>query len=392
MGYVLSSSFERDVVETVRIVALLHQVHLVTAHSADELVELARRDPPRLAVWEISPSAEDGRALLKWRTTPQLRSVPLLFLTPPDATDLGDLGDLGAAQVLSRPFSLVDLGLRLAALLGNSRIAPDPCDSPFLQVGDLILDCNMYQVHIPPQVGRAEGQANEEGPGERVDRAEGRTINLTPMEFRLLHYLMRSPGRVFTGDHLLARVWEYPEDVGNPDVVRMYVKRLRDKIEPDPRQPVYIRTVPGHGYTIPAPGATEAPTGPRPAAHGSGHSNGQTAYVPDLSVDEVLAAVLETTASCRVTLESVLATLGRRPSGVDTVIYQPHPPAISNGVSNGQVGSVPPAAVLAATHSLAQVVTELRMTLGGEAPLLHPAPGTPEPAHLNLPQAGMHPQ
>lgn len=238
-----------------------------------------------------------------------------------------------------------------------------PPASHFLQVGDLVLDCNMYQVH--------------------VGRSSPRIINLTPMEFKLLHYLMRSPGKVFSGDHLLVAVWEYPEDVGNPDVVRMYVKRLRDKIEPDPRQPIYIHTIPGHGYTIPA--SVEAP--PQTGFPAGNDGREPIAVATSPSVDEVLAAVLETTASCRAILESVLAGLGRRPNGSASLEEQPAPP--TSGHSHAS--PVPPAAVLAAAQSLALVVAELGLVFGSEPAMHHGEHSLPHPTQPGLSSPGAHP-
>ncbi|MGD8856177.1 MAG: helix-turn-helix domain-containing protein, partial [Chloroflexota bacterium] len=57
-------------------------------------------------------------------------------------------------------------------------------------------------------------------------------------------------GEVFTSQQLLQDVWDYPRDTGSPELVRAHIKNLRDKIEPEPRRPAYIRTIQGHGYTF----------------------------------------------------------------------------------------------------------------------------------------------
>jgi len=71
---------------------------------------------------------------------------------------------------------------------------------------------------------------------------------LTPVEFELVQFLMSHPNRVFSADQLLQLVWEYPPGTGMPDLVRVHVKNVRDKIEPDPRSPIYIRNVLRRGY------------------------------------------------------------------------------------------------------------------------------------------------
>jgi DNA-binding response OmpR family regulator len=61
---------------------------------------------------------------------------------------------------------------------------------------------------------------------------------------------MSNAGQVFTSQQLLQDVWDYPRDTGSPELVRAHIKNLRDKIEPEPRQPVFICTIQGHGYTF----------------------------------------------------------------------------------------------------------------------------------------------
>ena len=76
------------------------------------------------------------------------------------------------------------------------------------------------------------------------------TIRLTPVQYDLLYHLMSHPGEIFSPIRLLDEVWDYPSDTGSPDLVRVHVKNLRERIENDPREPLFIKTVPGFGYTI----------------------------------------------------------------------------------------------------------------------------------------------
>jgi len=81
-------------------------------------------------------------------------------------------------------------------------------------------------------------------------RRQGVEIMLTPVQFDLLYFLMSHPDEVFSPTKLLHDVWDYPFDAGSPDLVRVHVKNLREKVEPNPSAPEYIVTVPGHGYCI----------------------------------------------------------------------------------------------------------------------------------------------
>jgi DNA-binding response OmpR family regulator len=81
--------------------------------------------------------------------------------------------------------------------------------------------------------------------------APDRTVLLTPVEFELMHFLMIHSDHVFSADQLLQQVWGYPAGTGMPDLVRVHVKNLRDKIEPDPREPIYVRNLLRRGYMVP---------------------------------------------------------------------------------------------------------------------------------------------
>ncbi|HIP71130.1 MAG TPA: winged helix family transcriptional regulator, partial [Anaerolineae bacterium] len=80
---------------------------------------------------------------------------------------------------------------------------------------------------------------------------QDKTVYLTPLENRLLHYLMSNSSHILTTEALISQVWG--AEGGDRDMLRQLVRRLRRKIEPDPSQPIYIETVPGHGYGLIAP-------------------------------------------------------------------------------------------------------------------------------------------
>jgi DNA-binding response OmpR family regulator len=100
-------------------------------------------------------------------------------------------------------------------------------NNTWLVVGEYILDTRSFELHTPYRG----------------------TLRLTPVQYDLLYHLMSHPGQVFSPRRLLDEVWDYPNDVGSPDLVRVHVKNLRERVEPDPRAPSFIRTVPGYGYT-----------------------------------------------------------------------------------------------------------------------------------------------
>mgnify|MGYP000972759939 FL=1 len=141
---------------------------------------------------------------------------------------------------MPKPFDLRELELRVEALLRYSTTGAE--GGRRVRSGLLELD-------------RALGSA----------RVDGRAVELTPIEFDLLNYFVAHAGEVISSDRLLHDVWGYPTGVGNTSLVRMHMLNLRRKIEEDPGQPRYLRTVPRHGYVLDSEGK-----GAATAAQGTG--------------------------------------------------------------------------------------------------------------------------
>ncbi|MDQ2744743.1 MAG: response regulator transcription factor [Chloroflexota bacterium] len=154
------------------------------------------------------------------------REVPIIMLTAKseEIDKLLGLG-LGADDYLTKPFSPRELVARVQAVLRRAQSGPkQPGD--VVQVGDL---------RISPKL-------------RSVERS-GRSLDLTAREFDLLLFLASNPGQVFTREQLLDRVWDY-HFPGDTSTVTVHVRRLREKIEPDPVRPRYVKTVWGVGYKV----------------------------------------------------------------------------------------------------------------------------------------------
>jgi DNA-binding response OmpR family regulator len=129
--------------------------------------------------------------------------------------------EIGADDYIVKPFSPRQLVARANAVL---RRAGQTTISPILQVGELTFDSSQRRVTI----------------------GAGDPISLTPLEGRLLDYLMANAGHVLTTDAIIDHVWG--PGGGDRDMLRQLVRRLRSKIETDPADPNYIKTIPGLGY------------------------------------------------------------------------------------------------------------------------------------------------
>lgn len=77
-----------------------------------------------------------------------------------------------------------------------------------------------------------------------------RVVDITPIEFELLYYLMSRAGQILSAEQILCEVWQYASGTGRSELIRAHIKNLRTKIERNPRQPVYLKTIGRRGYTI----------------------------------------------------------------------------------------------------------------------------------------------
>jgi phosphate regulon transcriptional regulator PhoB len=215
---------DRDIVELVRY-NLEKEEFLVTAASdgATGLAQI-KKSPPDLLVLDLMLPKLPGLEICKEiRRDAALNRLPILMLTArgEEADRIVGL-ELGADDYVTKPFSPRELVARIKALL--RRVEPAGAPEKVIDLGALRIDPASY----------------------RVTRG-GRPLPLSTLEFRLLYYLASRPNKVFTRDQLLDAVWGADRFV-TPRSVDVYVRRLREKIEPDSQRPAYVKTVRGAGY------------------------------------------------------------------------------------------------------------------------------------------------
>ena len=198
---------------------------VVTASEGNSALEAVETEVPDLVVLDVIMPGMDGFEVL--RRLRGRRAVPVILLTARgnDADKVRGL-DLGADDYLTKPFSPDELSARIRAVLRRTSSAnKSPTDARF-EVGELMVDFDRRKVVVG-----------------------GKAVQMSRTEWQLLQQLALNAGKVMLHEELLVRTWgpEYREDV---EYLRVWVSRLRRKIEGDPAHPAYLRTVPGVGYVL----------------------------------------------------------------------------------------------------------------------------------------------
>jgi two-component system OmpR family response regulator len=194
------------------------------ASDGQHALSTIREFRPDVVVLDIMLPDIDGLSVLT-RLRADGIQVPILFLTAKDSVDDRVAGlTVGGDDYVTKPFSLEELVARLRALIRRSAIAVTASEDSLLEVGDLTLDEDSYEV-----------------------QRGGVTVELTATEFELLRFLMRNPRRVLSKAQILDRVWSY-DFGGRSSVVEIYISYLRKKI--DTLGAPMIHTVRGFGYVL----------------------------------------------------------------------------------------------------------------------------------------------
>lgn len=177
-------------------------------------------------ILDVSMPGISGLELLK-RVRDRGIQTPALFLTAHDALDDKVAGfEAGADDYLAKPFSPRELEYRVEALLRRSTDIPHGNDGARIQVGDLVIDKRRHEVS-----------------------RQGKRIDLTPLEFQILELLASEPGRAWSRNALLDKVWSTDYE-GYQRNIDPHINRLRKKLEADPKNPKYVLTVRGVGYKL----------------------------------------------------------------------------------------------------------------------------------------------
>lgn len=214
---------EKLIVKGIRFSLEQDDMKVDCAYDGEEALEYARECEYDLVLLDVMLPKKDGFSVC--REIREFSDMPVVMLTAKSEDMDKILGlEYGADDYITKPFNILEVKARIKAIMRRTARKPEPENENVIVKGNLKIDCESRRVHI----------------GEKE-------INLTAKEFDVLELLAKNPGKVYSRDGLLELIWghEYPGDARTVDV---HIRRLREKVELNPSEPVYIHTKWGVGY------------------------------------------------------------------------------------------------------------------------------------------------
>jgi two-component system, OmpR family, alkaline phosphatase synthesis response regulator PhoP len=220
---------DKEIVRIIRAYLEKAGYNVAVAYEGETALHIIRSDRPDLVVLDLMLPDRDGWDITRIvRGDPSVSATPIVMLTARVEGEDRVMGlDIGADDYIPKPFNPHEVVARVRAVL--RRTNQDFGPSHIIQIGQLLLDVDRHEVQLA-----------------------GKPIELTPTEFDLLKTLMEYPGQAFTRQSLIEKGLGYNYE-GMERTLDSHIRNLRRKIEPDPTEPLYIRTVFGVGYRMQGP-------------------------------------------------------------------------------------------------------------------------------------------
>lgn len=224
MATILVVDDEEPILELLKFNLEKEGYQVCVAKDGQEALDCIQKEQPSLIVLDIMLPGMDGLEVCRiLRLSPKFQQIPIIMLTAKVEEIDKVLGlELGADDYMTKPFSPRELLARIKARLRRISTSEDAVAQ--IVRGDLRIDVSGFRVLV-----------------------RGEEIELTPKEFELLRVFATHPGKVYSRDELLDRIWGYEYD-GDTRTVDVHVRHLRLKVERDPSNPEYIETLRGIGY------------------------------------------------------------------------------------------------------------------------------------------------
>ncbi|MFD2046296.1 response regulator transcription factor [Ornithinibacillus salinisoli] len=198
------------------------------AYNGLEAIEKVEESEFDLIILDLMLPEMDGIEVCKYLRRKQIE-IPILMLTAKDEEFDKVFGlELGADDYLTKPFSPKEVIARIKAILRRTTKQTDLRQNT-IRIGNITIYPERYEAEMDNEV-----------------------LTFTRKEFELLYYLANHKGKVLSRDQLLSAVWDY-DFVGDTRIVDVHISHLREKIEPDTKKPIYIKTIRGLGYKMEVP-------------------------------------------------------------------------------------------------------------------------------------------
>jgi two-component system, OmpR family, response regulator MprA len=219
---------EESIVDLIKLGLKYEGFEVVAASDGEEGIAAAQRTNPIFIILDwMLPDMDGLEVCRRLRANPTTLDIPILLLTAKDEVDSRVEGlNTGADDYLTKPFSFEELVARMRAILRRLNHNTTAENSQILTVGEIALHMATHE----------------------VTRA-GHQIDLTVTEYNLLHLFMSHVGQALDRQTILNQVWGY-DFLGETNIIEVYVRYLREKIEESPSSPRYIQTIRGVGYIM----------------------------------------------------------------------------------------------------------------------------------------------
>ncbi|HLF37095.1 MAG TPA: response regulator [Anaerolineales bacterium] len=214
---------EPQILRALRTILGEKRFEVTTATRGEEGLARAAADPPDVIILDLGLPDMDGLTVIE--RVREWTQIPIIVLSVREAdADKVEALDKGGDDYLTKPFSIEELLARIRVALRHDARMQGSLGETVVTAGPISIDLALHTV-----------------------RRDGQEVKLTATEFRLLAYLAANAGRVLTHRGILTSVWG-PTEADHVEYLRVYVRQLRKKLEPDPERPQFVLTEPGVGY------------------------------------------------------------------------------------------------------------------------------------------------
>ncbi|GAS85727.1 response regulator transcription factor [Paenibacillus amylolyticus] len=225
MSTILVVDDEPDIRDVIHVYLRNEGYHVIEAANGEEALNMIKTTSVQLVILDVMMPIMDGiKACFKIR---EVSTIPIIMLSAKEE-DIDKITGLttGADDYMVKPFNPLELLARVKAQLRRQTLIGNPESNSLILIKDLVIDTSKHSVKL-----------------------KEKDIPLTPLEFSILVLLASYPGQVFSSEKIYETVWKEPYGYSD-NTVMVHIRNLREKLELNPREPQYIKTVWGVGYKI----------------------------------------------------------------------------------------------------------------------------------------------